>query len=97
MKQTISEEMNSQDEWYKEADTMTMDKLPAFLDHIMNDYNHDYGTICHAITAGGLATMHALDRSDAGGITGFQAGCIMWHIVNGVVPFDYRVFKEEKV
>lgn len=60
MKQTIAEEMNIQDEWYKEADTMTMDKLPAFLDHIMNDYNHDYGTI-----------------------------------VNGVVPFGYRVSKEE--
>lgn len=25
MKQTIAEEMNIQDEWYKEADTMTMD------------------------------------------------------------------------
>ena len=81
MKQTISEEMNIQDEWYKETDTMTMDKLPAFLDHIMNDYNHDYGTICHAITAGGLATMHALNRSDAGGITGFQAGYIMWQFI----------------
>jgi len=81
MKQTIAEEMNIQDEWYAEANEMTLDKLEDFLNHIMNDYNHDYGTICHAITAGGLATMHALDRSDAGGITGFQAGAIMWQFI----------------
>tara|TARA_R110000772_G_scaffold5454_4_gene19496 strand:+ start:6780 stop:7283 length:504 start_codon:yes stop_codon:yes gene_type:complete len=62
----------------KEAHEMTIEDLPEFLDRLMNTYQHDYGTICHAISIGGIATMWALNHSEQGGITGFQAGAIMW-------------------
>ena len=66
------------DEWYAEARKMPPGALSDFMDHLANDYIHDYGTICHAIAAAGVAAMTAMDRTEQGGITGFQAGCIMW-------------------
>lgn len=81
MKQVITEEMKVHEEWYKESETITLDKLPEFLNRLMNDYGHDYGTICHALAAGGIATMHAMNHHEQGGITGFQAGAIMWEFI----------------
>ena len=81
--QNITEEMKVHEEWYKEAhaDGMSLAKLPAFLKKLTEDYNHDYGTICHALTAGAIATMWAMNRTKQGGITGFQSGCIMWEFM----------------
>ena len=66
------------EEWRKEATKVTLKTLPVFLDKLMNDYKHDYGTICHAISIGSIATMWAMNNEEQGGITGFQAGIIMW-------------------
>lgn len=81
--QKITEEMGLQKDWYKEAAAkdMVMEKLPAFLKKLTEDFEHDYGTICHALTAGALATMWAMNRTPQGGITGFQSGCIMWEFI----------------
>ncbi|WP_139249527.1 hypothetical protein [Lactonifactor longoviformis] len=89
MKQIITEEMKVHEEWYKEAEKMTMEKLPKFLNHLMEDYQHDYGTVCHALSAGALATVHAMNESPGarGGITGFQASCIMWEFIR---RFNYK-------
>ena len=81
MREQISEEMKIHEVWYKEAKNMTLEGLPEFINHLMNDYEHDYGTICHAMTAGGIATMNAMNKSDQGGITGFQAGAIMCEFI----------------
>ena len=69
--------------WFEQAYHQTFDTLPAFIQHVMNDYSHDYGTICHAIGACCIATAWACNSMDGarGGITGFQAGCIMWDFV----------------
>lgn len=80
-KQTITEEMNLQEEWFKRAHEQTTETLSDFIKHLTQDYQHDYGTICHAISAAALAAIYAVDNSDCGGITGFQAGHIMWEIV----------------
>lgn len=80
-KQVITEEMKVHEEWFKEAREMTMEQLPEFLRHLMEDYHHDYGTICHALTAGSIATAWAMDRHPQGGITGFQAGFVMWGFI----------------
>lgn len=79
----ITEDMNVHEEWYKEAhaDDMSLKTLPKFLKKLSNDYEHDYGTIIHALTAGSIATMWSLDRTPQGGITGFQASCIMWQFI----------------
>ena len=80
-KQAITEEMKVHEQWYKEAREMTLDKLQEFLRHLTEDYQHDYGTICHAISAGAVATARAIDHSSAGGITGFQASFVMWGFI----------------
>lgn len=89
-KQAITEEMKLHEQWFEEAREMTLDKLPTFISHLLNDYNHDYGTICHAITAGAVATAWAMNNTPQGGITGFQAGCIMWGIIR---QWNYRYNK----
>lgn len=77
----ITEEMHLEKEWYKEAKEQTTDTLNDFINHIMNDYEHDYGTVCHAFAACALATIHACNRTEQGGITMFQASMVMWKIV----------------
>lgn len=77
----ITEEMRLHDEWYKEVKNITIETLPKFLKKLSEDYEHDYGTICHAVTASALAAAKAMDRSPQGGITGFQASCIMWGFI----------------
>lgn len=90
MKIRLTEDMKIQDKWYKETNSMTLDRLPEFINKLLDDYSHDYGTICHAITAGGLATMHAMDNHEQGGITGFQAGCIMWEFIRRYMYHDNK-------
>lgn len=84
LKQIITEEMEIHKEWYKEANEQTLDTLMGFINHLMNDYEHDYGTICHAMAASMMATMWAIDHSDSGGITGFQASHVMWQLVRNI-------------
>lgn len=67
---------------------MTLDKLPEFINHLLNDYTHDYGTICHAIAAGAVATAWAMNNDPHGGITGFQAGAVMWEFVRNWMHED---------
>lgn len=80
-KQIITEEMNVHAEWYEQAKDVTVETLPAFIEKIVNGYIHDYGTICHAMTACSIATLWAINKTDKGGITGFQAGAIMWEFI----------------
>lgn len=81
MKEKITEEMRIHEKWFDEAQKQTVETLPEFVRHLVEDYEHDYGTICHAIAAAGLAGMYAVENSPTGGITGFQAGFCMWGIV----------------
>jgi hypothetical protein len=82
MKKTkISESDHLETEWYAEAKKQTLETLPGFLNHLTNDFIHDYGTICHAVTAAAIGAAHAVNSSPEGGITGFQARCVMWSFI----------------
>ena len=82
-KKAITEDMGLQNEWYKRAKSMKPEDFPGFFREMTEDYIHDYGTVCHAMAAVGLAAMFAFNNSDGtrGGITGFQAGCVMWEVI----------------
>ena len=69
-------------QWEKEAKEMTLANLPTFIKHLTKDYTHDYGTICHAMSIGAIATIWAMNKSNQGGITGFQAGAVMWEFIH---------------
>lgn len=80
MKQPITEEMHLEKEWFEEAGKVkTSDELKAFADHILNDYEHDYGTACHAVAACALAG--AWLGCEKEGLSGFQAGFVMWDFI----------------
>lgn len=79
----ITESQGLQKEWMEEARKMNLKKLPAFLKKLTEDYSHDYGTICHAIAAAAIAAAWSVERTPQGGITGFQAGAIMWEMIKG--------------
>lgn len=82
-KKAITEDMRLQDEWYKKAKCMKPNDFLEFFRELTEDYEHDYGTVCHAMAAIGLAAMVVFNNSEAaqGGITGFQLGCVMWQII----------------
>lgn len=77
----ITEEMHKEKEWFADAKKQTIETLPEFVNHVMNDYQHDYGTVCRAVSACALAAAWAANNSESGGITGFQAGFVMWDFV----------------
>lgn len=81
LKETSNDFIVLKNEWLIKARKMTLEELPAFLKDLTEQYEHDYGTICHAVAIAAIATAWAVDRSPQGGITGFQAGCIMWEFI----------------
>lgn len=80
-KETVTEEMHPEKKWFDEAKKMTMDELPDFMDRMTHGYNHDYGTAIHAVSACALAAAWAACREDDTGLTGFQAGFVMWDFI----------------
>jgi hypothetical protein len=68
-------------QWYDRAHKATIETLPALLMELTEKYRHDYGTICHAVSVAAIASAWAVCHSPQGGITGFQAGCIMWDFI----------------
>lgn len=79
----ITEKDDVHKAWFEEAKKVTFDTLPAFMKRVMDDYEHDYGTVCHAIAACSLAAAWAANdmKGARGGITGFQSGFVMWGFV----------------
>lgn len=77
----ITEESGEHKAWAQEAKNQTMESLPAFMSKLADGYEHDYGTICHALSAAAVGAASALNNSAQGGITGFQAGCVMWGFI----------------
>ena len=66
--------------WHKEAKHIkTPEEFTDFYNRLMNEYGHDYGTMVDAI--GAIALAAASMGAHKMGITGFQAGCVMWDFI----------------
>ena len=77
----VSEEMKPEVEWFKQAGKVkTTEDLVKFIDHVMTDYMHDYGTVVHAVAACAIAAAWVANEK-SGGITGFQASFVMWDFI----------------
>lgn len=68
-------------QWYEDAKKQTPETLAAFLSHVNDDYEHTYDSAVWAVAAGALAGAWAMNKQDQMGITGFQAGGVMWTFV----------------
>lgn len=79
-KQFITEDMHLEKEWFEQARKIhTIEELASFANKLLNEYEHDYGTVCHAIAA--ISVAGAWLGAHVEGITGFQAGFVMWDFV----------------
>jgi hypothetical protein len=85
-------------QWLDDARKQTLQTLPAFMEHVLGGFEHDYGTICRAITACAVAAAWAANEHEQGDITGFQAGQVMWgficHWTNKLGPMQLIEFSE---
>ena len=88
MAQAITEDMGVHKEWYVEARDMTPERLPAFIAKLTQDYQHDYGTICHAASAAAVAAAWAVDKSPQGGIIGVPARAVMWGFISHWMSYE---------
>ena len=79
-KKKITENDHLEKEWLEEARKQTTKTLPKFINHLMNDYEHDYGTCVKAVSAAMLGTFWAFNRQE--GFTGFQVGFIPWMMMD---------------
>lgn len=99
----LSEEKDREtiDAWYERANKVrTPEELGAFVQELVGEYRHDYGTVVHACAAAAVAAGHAVSGSNAGGgITGFQAGCVMWSFLSKWLHEDgpMRLVKYEEM
>lgn len=104
-----TEGMRLEKEWFNEAFNQTFETLPNFMKHVMDDYQHDYGTVCHAISACAVAAAWAANKMDGahGGMTGFQAGHVMWDFITlwqyqgnktglQIIDFDNMLYPQYK-
>ena len=81
-REQVTEESKVHEKWYDEAHKVqSIKEAAAFAKHLIEHHQHDYGTICHALSAGALAMAYAMNCHDNGGITGFQSGFVMWGFV----------------
>ena len=79
-KKMITEAMHLEKEWFEKASKIeTIDQLVAFAKELFDNYQHDYGTCVHAVSA--LAIAGAWYGAHKEGITGFQAGFVMWDFI----------------
>lgn len=78
---TVTEEMHPEKEWFEEACHMKAENLLAFYEKMTHTYNHDYGTACHAVAACALAAAWAACGENDTGLSGFQAGFVMWDFI----------------
>ena len=73
-------EKNFREKYYSKAKEQTFETLPKFLNE-MFQCGFDYGSICCAVAASALAAANAANHHKKAGITGFQAGAVMWEFI----------------
>ncbi len=65
-----------------------IESIDAFIKKLDTEYEHDYGTICKAMAAVALQAARKMDQQSQGGITGFQAGAVMWDFVQAWMSLE---------
>lgn len=87
------------DAWFSEAKLQNLETLPEFLRKLSENYEHDYGTICYAVTAAAVGAAWAMDKTPNGGITGFQSSIIMWEFMRrwNNIEFPSKLIKYENM
>lgn len=76
---------------YEKADKVKNKKdLDKLLKEVIKSKDLDYGKIVYAICGCMIATCNYINRSEVGGITGFQASFIGWEMVRELMIYDNK-------
>lgn len=67
---------------YKKAEEVNSEEALLVLIKEIKEFDHDYGTIVYGCMAAMIAAFKVINNSPAGGITGFQAGCLGWECIH---------------
>lgn len=78
--------MNTE-EMYEKSENIQPGEVDAFISEVMGQ-DLDYNTVVEAVAASALAAARAANRSLNGGITGFQAGYVMWRFIQKWMAYD---------
>lgn len=73
-------EKDFREKYYEKVAKQTLETLPRFIEEIFQE-SFDYGSICCAVAASALAAAWAANNHNKAGITGFQAGAVMWEFI----------------
>ncbi len=91
--------------WMERAEGATFETLPGLLRDLAG-HEHTYSSIVLAVAAAALAAAKVMDRSEHGGITGFQASIVMWEFMRAwmqwpedgvgrvLLDYDYLLFPQ---
>ncbi len=101
--------MNSEQEplilkklWMEKARKVTLETLMDFYKELQDfeklkpedaDMGWSYGCVVNAMAAFGVAAMHAFDKGQVGGITGYQASWVMWGVIQGWMQYGDQPLK----
>lgn len=66
---------------FDKAREQTVDTIADFIRDTMDGRNQTYSSVVTSITACAIAAAAAADKMPQGGITGFQAGYVMWQFI----------------
>ena len=73
--------IEDRDNMYKLAKQQTPETIGMFINDVMSMDDIDYGNVIDCIAACAIAGAAAADNHKNGGITGFQAGYVMWQFI----------------
>lgn len=71
-------EQDFRDKYYSQVSKQTLETLPEFINQLIKD-GTGYGSVCCAVAAAALSAAWAVNKK--AGITGFQAGAVMWEFI----------------
>ena len=74
---------------YSLAKHQTPETIGKFINDVMSMDDIDYGTVVDCIAACAIAGAAAGDNHKNGGITGFQAGYVMWQFIRNYI-YEYN-------
>jgi len=76
-KKFISEGDAEQEKWYEQARAQTLETLPSFLTSLLDPYSHDEVTLVHAMTAGCMGLISAMNAHPEGGLNPAQTQLLL--------------------
>jgi predicted metalloprotease with PDZ domain len=101
MKHITEDDIDEINKWFDNS----VNSIDSFINTLDTEYYHDYGTIANAVAACAIQAARKMNNQNQGGISGFQAGAVMWIFIRRwmhkegplkLLDFDDMLFPQYK-